>query len=293
MLEPRRTALVLGGGGPLGLIWMAELLGGWAGCWASRSAEPLAPFLRGRIIGTSAGAILGAHLAVHGSLDALAEQDAASSGPANVKKLRLVHFALAYLRARLFTRDLQGFRVSMGRSALRAEVPGEREWVEFIARFYPPDAAWPAVCDFTATIVDAVTGEFAGWHRDSGVALPVAVAASCAMPCTLPLVHALGRTWMDGGIGSTTNATLAADCGRVLILDPLGRSASPESQAAQERCRLEAGGSRALLLQPDRASASAIGRNFFEMRRQPQVAAAARAQAQATAEAAWSVLHSA
>ena len=98
---------------------------------------------------------------------------------------------------------------------------------------------------------------------------------------------------MDGRIGSTTNAGLAAECARVLILDPLGRSAGPESIVGRERRLLEAGGSRTLVLQPDRASARAIGRNFFAMRRQPQVAAAARAQAQATAQAAWYVAHGA
>ncbi len=286
---------MLGGGGPLGLVWMAELLLGWAESWKAgptQIAEPLAPLLDGRIVGTSAGAIVGAFLAVHGSLDVLSAQDAESSGPGTVKKLRLVHFVIAFLRARLLTRGMQGFRQSMGRSALRAAVPGEQEWVEFIARFYPA-GDWPSRAHFLATVIDARTGEFEAWDAEAGVPLPTAVAASCAMPCTLPLVHAKGRTWMDGGIGSTTNATLAEGCERVLILDPLGLPSKPGSQIGRERQALAAGGSRTLLFQPDRASKRAIGLNFFEMRRRPQVTAAARAQARATADAAWKLVHGA
>ena len=98
---------------------------------------------------------------------------------------------------------------------------------------------------------------------------------------------------MDGGIGSTTNASLAAECRRVLVLDPLGRSSGPGSHIGQECRALEAGGSRTRVYQPDRASARAIGRNFFDMRKRSQVAAAARAQAHATADAAWTLVHGA
>ncbi len=291
MPDARRTALVLGGGGPLGLVWMAEMLLGWAESWVARAPAPLAPFLAGRIVGTSAGAILGASLALHGSLEEMSKQQAETSGPANIRRLALVRFLFAYFRARLFTRGTDGFRRSLGASALRAAVPGEAEWVAMIARMYPEGAAWPSETDFQATVIDARTAEFFSWDRGSGVGLPVAVAASCAMPCTLPLVHAHGRAWMDGGIGSTTNAALAAGCERVLILDPLGRSSGPESQVGQERRALEASGSRALVYQPDPAAARAIGRNFFDMRRRSRVAAAARAQAQATAEQTWALVH--
>ena len=290
MPEQREIALVLGGGGPLGLIWMTELLLGWASAWAEKSADPLAPLANGRIVGTSAGSIVGACLAVHGSLESLAAREADPSGPGTAKRLNILRFVWAFLKARVFTRSTNDFRRSLGRSALRAALPGERDWIGFIAEFFPPGAHWPRDREFIATVVDAHTGKFAAWNRSSGVTLPVAVAASCAMPCTFPLVHTLGRVWMDGGIGSTTNALLARGCGRVVILDPLGRSLAANTQLGQEIAALEAGGAHALALQPDVAVRRAIGPNFFDMRRRPQVTAAARAQAQATANAAWSLL---
>ena len=290
MPEQQDTALVLGGGGPLGLIWMTELLLGWAAAWAGKSADPLAPLANGRIIGTSAGAIVGACLAVHGSLESLAAREADPSGPGSAKRLDLVRFVWAFLKAKILTRDIVGFRRSLGLSALRAALPGEREWIAFMSDFFPPGADWPRDRHFIATVVDAHTGAFAGWDRGSGIALPVAVAASCAMPCTFPLVHALGRVWMDGGIGSTTNALLARGCGRVVLLDPLSRSLHPGSQIGQELGALRAEGARTLALQPDAPARRAIGPNFFDMRRRSQVTAAARAQAQASADRAWSLL---
>ncbi len=290
MPERRETALVLGGGGPLGLVWMAELLLGWASAWADKTAEPFGPLTGGHIIGTSAGAIVGACLAVHGSLASLAAREADPSGPGTPKRLDLLRFVWAFLRARLMTRDVDGFRRALGRSALQAALPGEEAWIGFMAAFFPPGAHWPGDRDFIATVVDAHTGEFAGWDRGSGVPLPAAVAASCAMPCTFPLVHALGHVWMDGGIGSTTNAVLARGCGRVIILDPLGRSATANTPLGQEIRELEAGGARTMALQLDAQARRAIGLNFFDMRRRPQVTKAARAQAQATADRAWNLL---
>ncbi len=276
------------------------MLSGWAKLWAGDRPDPLGIFLEGRIIGTSAGSIIGSYLAVHGHLEHLAALQA-EAGSTHGKPPKLFRFLLAYLLARFFTRDMAGFRRSMGRSALRASVPGEQEWVELVARSYAPQGPWPSKPDLRITVVDAAGGELEAWDRHSDIPLATAVAASCAMPCAYPLVHARSRAWMDGGIGSSTNAGLAAGCSRVLILDPLGRPPSAAaqnalritSQAGRECRDLQAGGSRVLLLQPSAQILGAVGRNFFDLSRLPAVAALTGTQARATAGAVHQLLFSA
>jgi NTE family protein len=297
-MKPKgETALVLGGGGPLGIAWQAGMLQGWAESWAQSSSHSLegkdvfAPFLEGRIIGTSAGAIVGAHLAVHGSIAALAAQQHEPIGPDVPEKVSLAHFFLALLKAKLFTRSVPKLRRSIGKSALKAAIPGEQEMVAAIARSYAPAGPWPESTDLRITVVDPESGEFHGWHAGSGVPLALAVAASCAMPLVLPLIRVNGRLYMDGGIGSSTNATLASGYACVLVLDPLGRMLGNFSPLDVERRELEAGCSHTLAFLPDQAVADAIGNHVFDFSRRAQVATLARAQGHTTAPGVWSFLH--
>lgn len=301
-----KTALVLGGGGPLGVVWQAELLESWGAYRPSPQRDPPDslrwpdPLSEARIIGTSAGAIVGAHLAVHGSLRKLAALE--EELDENAGKPKLARFFLAYLKARLLTRDTLAFRRSLGRSARRAAVGGEAEWIDRIRRTYAQDSAqdsaegsaddnWPREQALSVTVVDADSGEFHAWDAQSGVPFSLAVAASCSMPCVYPLVHHGGRAYMDGGIGSSTNALLAANAEQVLVLDPLGRMfKSGASPLDGERAALASGGSRTLAFSPDEGVAKAVGRNFFDLSRRDQVVAATRLQAESTADAVWSFL---
>ena len=281
-----RCALVLGGGGPLGIAWEAGMLEGWAQSWGQSWArdhsagQPLAPLLAGRIIGTSAGAIVGAHLAAHGSVTALVADQHAPAGADSPKGLRVAGFLAAFAKAKLFSRSLTGLRRSMGKSARSAARPGEAEFVAAIARSYTPagapDGAWPR--ELLLTAVDAETGEFYAWSGASGVPLALAIAASCAAPCVFPLVHVHGRATMDGGTGSPTNAGLAAGCARVLILDPLGRLLGRYSPLEAERRGLETAGSHTLAFMPDRAVADAMGRHVFDVAQRSVVATLGQAQ---------------
>ena len=288
------VALVLGGGGPLGVVWQAEMLKGWAEAWRvshPENPDPLEPFIEGRIIGTSAGAIVGSWLAVHGSLTELVKRQTEPLDPYIAKTPNLLPFLLAYLKARLFSRSVEGFRRSMGRSSLRIAVPGEEQWVDLVRRSFTPQGPWPAHRDFLVTVVDAQSAELHAWGPAAGVPLAVAVAASCSMPCTYPLVHHNGRAWMDGGIGSSTNADLARGCRKVVILDPLGQSVVASSQIGQEQQLLRAAGSTTALFQPSAAVKGSIGRNFFDTSKLPLVAKFAREQARLNADEIWQFLH--
>lgn len=72
------------------------------------------------------------------------------------------------------------------------------------------------------TTVDAESGEFVVLTNTSDVDLVDAVAASCAIPRVWPAVPIHGRRLFDGGMRSGTNADVAKDHGKVLVLDVIG-----------------------------------------------------------------------
>ncbi len=84
------------------------------------------------------------------------------------------------------------------------------------------DTAWPAA--FRCPAIDADTGDMVVWDEESGVPLPHAVAASCAIPVLFPTVIINGRRYMDGGILSHVNATAVPPTDVLVVLSchPLG-----------------------------------------------------------------------
>jgi NTE family protein len=287
-------ALVLGGGGPLGIAWETGMLQGWADAWAAAnaSAAPLGPVLNGRIIGTSAGAIVGAHLAIHGSVSALWVQQQEPPGRDAPNGPKMTGFMAAFLKAKLLTRDVTKFRRSMGRSARKTALPGEAEYLAAFARSYVPDAPWRTDRELLITAIDAETGAFHAWNSQSEIPLQLAVAASCAVPCLYPLVHIAGRAYMDGGMGSPTNADLAAGCPAAIILDPLGPMLGTSAPVEKERRRLEAANTRTLAFTPDRSVTSVIGGKYLDPTRRSEVARFGREQGLETAAGAWKFVNS-
>lgn len=280
---------MLGGGGPLGVAWQAGILQGWAESWAVHGEEALSPLLAGRIIGTSGGAIVGAHLAVHRSVSQLVAQQAQTIDSGNFRPA-MARFIAAFLKAKLLTRNLQSFRRSLGRSALRSGQQGDT-WTRLVARYYSPSGSWPWKPELQITVIDAETGELLVWNASTGKPLSLAIAASCSVPCAFPPVHIDGRTFVDGGLGSSTNAEIAEGCARVVILDPLGNTFGLKSPLNEERKSLEIRGSRTLAILPDRQVGNAIGKNFLDLSRCASIAKLGIEQGQATAQGAWNFLH--
>jgi len=120
------------------------------------------------------------------------------------------------------------------------------------------------------------------WDRTSGVALPLAVASSCAVPWVYPPVTINGRRYMDGGVRSTTKADVAAGYDLVLIVAPMGAVVSAALQ--EEVAELQDAGSAVDVVLPDEAALDAIGPNPLDPVRRPAAAAAGLAQAKSTAE---------
>ena len=104
-----------------------------------------------------------------------------------------------------------------------------------------PHPVWPPQ-RLKIVAVDAESGEERVFDNDSGVDLVDAVAASCAVPGVWPPVTIGEHRYMDGGMRSITNADLAQDAERVLVVSLLNLEGA-QSTLPQEVAQLEAGGS--------------------------------------------------
>jgi NTE family protein len=200
-------ALVLGGGGPVGIGWESGLAVGLAGEGVVLDAADF-------IVGTSAGSVVGAQLALRMDLAAAV---AAVSAPLPVTSgadAAVAGLMEAMAKAAAGTVSPEAARIELGRIAVEADTVDEER---FVARFdQVADQPWPAA--YRCTAIDVVTGALAVWDRDSGVALPRAVASSCAVPGVFPPITIGGRRYMDGGMRTALNADLAAGHDAVIVV---------------------------------------------------------------------------
>jgi NTE family protein len=138
------------------------------------------------------------------------------------------------------------------------------------------------------TAVDAGSGEFVVFDRDSGVGIVDAVAASCAVPGVWPPVSIDGRRYVDGGVRSAANVDLAAGYERVVVIAPVVRAAGRSSSVAGQVAGLPG---RVVVISPDRAARRVFGRNLLDPARRAAAARVGRAQAASEAariSAVWS-----
>jgi NTE family protein len=274
-------ALVLGGGGITGVAWELGMLCGLRDHGIDLAGADL-------IVGTSAGAIVGAQLATGVDPE---ERYAAQLVPPDGEAAAALG-AGAMLRLALAAvaggRDPQRVRARIGHFALRAPTGPAAERIAVIGRRLPVHQ-WPRR-PLRITAVDARTGEFVVLDRDTGVPLVEAVAASCAVPGVWAPVTTGGRSLVDGGLRSPVNADLAAGCDQVVVLAPMVRAIGPMIRVGTQVAALRAQGARVALVSPDTAALAAIGRNVLDPARRAAAARAGRAQAaSAVAEvaAAW------
>jgi NTE family protein len=274
-------ALVLGGGGVTGAAWELGLLAGLAALGVDLAAADL-------VVGTSAGAVTGAQLRSGVPLDSLYERQLAP--PAGEIAARLGPAVIARMAWIMLTsRDQVRARARLGAMALRARTVPEADRQQVFERRLP-SADWPAR-PLLLTAIDARTGEFVVFDAAGEASLVQAVGASCAVPGVWPPVTIGSRRFIDGGMRSPANADLAAGFSRVVIIAPLGRGtariAGPQVQATE----LRASGARVVVIQPDAAARTAIGRNVLDLARRAAAARAGRVQAASVAaavRAAWS-----
>jgi NTE family protein len=270
-MSDQRTALVLGGGGITGIAWEIGLLAGLAEAGTDLSGADL-------VVGTSAGSVVGAQIACGAELEALFQRQlepATAEKAARLNSATLAQFGWAMLRSR--GKDVE-FRRRIGALALAAEkaglTPSEQERLDVIGSRLV-STQWPARA-LVITAVDAETGEFRTFDRDSGVPLLQAVAASCAVPGVYPPVTIDGRRCVDGGMRSAANADLAQDYDRVVVLAPIPRGVGPMASVDAQVSGMV---SRVAVVSPDKDSRTAIGRNVLDPAARAPSAQAGRAQA--------------
>ena len=234
------TEIVLSGGGERVIAWHLGVL-------ATSRPDPR----HAALIGTSAGALVAARLAagVDPRADALALRP--PSAEPNHERLTLLW------GARDGSDDERRRRIG----AVALNHTGDPE--PFIAairrRLAGPD--FPPL--LTVVAIDAESGERVAFTAASGVPLERAVAASCAIPGLVPPIPIGGRRYMDGAVGSSTNADLA-QADKVIVSSGIGpkpRPRTPEplwlEALEREVAALEAAGREVTVVRPRAASAAA------------------------------------
>jgi NTE family protein len=270
-MSDQRTALVLGGGGITGIAWEIGLLAGLAEAGVDLSGADL-------VVGTSAGSVVGAQVTCGAALETLYERQLEPPTQERVARMtrgNLARYAWAMLTSR--GHDVE-FRRRVGALALAAEkaglTPTEQERLDVIGSRLV-STQWPER-KLVITAVDAETGEFRTFDRDSGVPLLQAVAASCAVPGVYPPVTIDGRRCVDGGMRSAANADLAHDHDRVVVLAPIPRGVGPMASVDAQVTSMV---SRVAVVSPDKDSRTAIGRNVLDPAARAPSAEAGRRQA--------------
>jgi NTE family protein len=280
-------ALVLGGGGPVGIAWEAGLIAGLAEGGVDLGAAD-------HILGTSAGSFVGSQLAMGKAADEIAaailaeaERPRPAPPPVNGQPAEaraapnlMVLFQKMW-EAASGERDPQEVRREIGAFALAAETVDEATFIRGFGRALAEAQAdlWPER-DYACTAVDAETGEFVVWTAESKVGLARAVASSCSVPGVFPPITINGRRYIDGGMRSATNADLAKGHELVVVLAlRLGGDGGPMAERLRrplenEMQVLREAGARVELVVPDDASQASFGTNLMDARVRPAAAKA-------------------
>jgi NTE family protein len=267
------AALVLSGGGLLGVGWELGVLRGLQDGGVAMGRFEL-------VIGTSAGAVSGAFAASGAPLEAVspvAERDRQFA--AMVEQMNPDVMGPVFAALMSGGEPDQGRRAQLGAIARQTQI-SEDLAIE-VMRQYLPDVPWPRPLVIAAVDVD--DGALVSWGVDAGVSLVHAAAASSAIPGIFPPITIAGRRYMDGAIRSPTSADLAAGSDVLVIVAAPSRSEQTDRQIAAETAEVRAAGGTIVEIRPDVESGLAFGPNAMDSSRQPLVYTAGRRQGRAAA----------
>ncbi|WP_326553593.1 patatin-like phospholipase family protein [Micromonospora sp. NBC_01813] len=257
-------ALVLGSGGVTGVAWQIGVLCGLARAGVDLGDADL-------VVGTSAGAVVGAQLRSGADLARLyagqlvpGEPSADRMGPGAVSRVLL---------AAVGSRDGRRARARIGRYAVAAAA-GSRVSRRPVFEEALPVWSWPQR-PLWVTGVDADSGDFVVFDASSGVDLVDAVSASCAVPGVWPPVVIGARRFVDGGMRSAANVDLAVGYAAVVVLAPIGWGVGHLPSVSRQAVAL---GSGVVVVSPDRAARRVIGRRLLDPARRVGAARAGRRQ---------------
>lgn len=249
-------ALVLGGGGSVGVAWEVGVLAGLADAGVDPAGAEI-------VVGTSAGSVVGTHVRQGRSIETLvanqrqATNESGAAEPLDPDLTPLIEIFTLLREAKKRTPEVLQ---EVGRRAIAADTAPEADWV---GRFegIVGGSEWPEG-DLRITAVDCGTGLRRVWTVADGVALAPAVASSCAIPGVFPPVTLDGSRYTDGGLWSSSNLDVIADSDveAALFVGPL-RAGDPTATRALEReiDLLASTGRRAEAVVPGEAFATEIG----------------------------------
>lgn len=275
--------LVLGGGGVSGIGWEVGVLAGLLGNGIDvRAAD--------QIIGTSAGSFVGTNLAAGVDWNTEFElQASAAEREPSVSTDPAVYqgWARAFATGGA-SRDAVGRGFGRVARESPSTVPVEVRTQVARSRLHLSAGvdgrlAWPE--RMRVAVTDAESGEVRLLGREDGVPIEVAAAASGAVPGVWPSVSWEGRTWIDAGMVSSTNALLASGSDRVIVLAPMPEGHGLIPGAAEDVAELPC----ALLISPDEGARAAIGPNPYDPSRAGAAAVEGRRQGRELARAAAEV----
>jgi len=263
-----KRALVLGGGGAVGIAWETGLAAGLADEGIDlRQAD--------KIVGTSAGSAVGAELAagrapaamrarIGETARARAEQPAAANAMPVPDLTKLMEFMMRVPKNEAEALQL---RTEIGAYALDAATIPEEAFIAFFAAA-TADTPWPA--NYACTAVDALDGRFVVFDDSTGAPLGRGVASSCSVPGLFPPITVNGRRYVDGGMRSATNFDLAEGFERVVAVAviPAGAAQFMAARIDPELKQLRRSGSHVELITPDAGSLDAFGMNLMDASRQ-------------------------
>jgi NTE family protein len=290
----KKRALVLGGGGPVGIAWEAGLLAGLSEAGVDLAQADF-------ILGTSAGSFVGAQLAMGRTPSTLAEailvEANAPADPANPLSQVLARppdfsvLITKMIEAISGVRPAQEVRKEIGEFALGTQTIDEETFVTNFGRSMSefPEDRWPAR-PYACTAIDTADGSFTLWNKESRVGLARAIASSCSVPGIFPPITIRGRRYMDGGMRSPTNADLAKGYDTVVVVAVRGAVVMPEIAERFQRLldtelqSLRDGGARVELIVPDAACVESFGLNLMDPSRRAGAATTGIAQGKVDAD---------
>jgi NTE family protein len=279
----RRTlhghALALAGGGLVGIGWEVGVILGLKDAGVAIGEWD-------RIVGTSAGSVVGASLGSSDGPERLAATDWIAYGQELAQYMAgLDREAVARIDGLWFGSPDgpdQATSAEIGRLA-RAAMTGTPDRFEGAIAAILPDATWPAALSITA--IDAEDGSLRVLDAGSGVPLARAVAASCSVPGVFPPVSIDGRLYIDGGVRSGSGLDLASGFSSVVGVAPVRQDGHGERQLIAESAALAALGTTVLLVRPTSGADVVLPTDSLDPTRLPDAVRAGREAGRAQARA--------
>jgi NTE family protein len=264
-----KRALVLGGGGVIGVAWEMGIAAGMAEAGIDLRESDM-------FVGTSAGAIVGAQLAA-GFLPHLPRPRSVPppppGGAVDRSSLDLTILGGVFKLWGTMTHDDREVAAQIGKLTASLPRDSQKGWADRVVYGMGLEG-WPER-PLLISAVDTASGERRVFDRSSGTDINAVVTASSAVPGMFPPVEIDGKLYMDGQVHSSTNADvlLPFKPEQVLIAMPTnkvtGSGIGPHAENMLERelTALREAGCVISLRMPQPEDSDKLGTNLMDPRK--------------------------